>query len=239
MKLNAKILSIPPYISTSWKNIASLHVENHSGLILVVTLLSGVRIEVPDLEPTIIESIFAAHAHYLEQEEKTALVQPKTPIRTPLGFLGQDQMLSFEILKNGLGGMEQFGTLLQHNPEQADSPDLPSDILQKIASLSKNLKINDPDSVPKPEPHCNCLRCQIARALQTGLTGGAAENEEELVTDEDLKFKTWDIVQTGDKLYAVTNPLDAKEHYSVFLGEPIGCTCGENHCVHVQAVLNT
>ncbi len=51
MKINNQILSIPPYISTSWKNIASLHVESQDSTIyLVVTLLSGARIEIPQLE---------------------------------------------------------------------------------------------------------------------------------------------------------------------------------------------
>lgn len=243
MKINPKILSVPPYISTSWKNIASLHVENHHPtLVLVITLLSGARIEVPHLEPVMIESIFTAHARYMEQEEKAP--QPKIPPRPPISFpIGQEQVLSLGLpLKNGMMGMEHFGSLLQHNPEQADSPDLPPDILQKIADLSKTLGIEDPNTVPKPEPHCNCMHCQIAKALQTGLNNDMQENkerEEEIVSDEDLKFKTWDIVQTGEKLYDVTNPLDTKEQYHVYLGEPVGCTCGEQYCEHIRAVLSS
>jgi hypothetical protein len=242
MKINPKILSIPPYISTSWKNIASLHVENHQPtFVLIVTLHNGARIEVPDLEPSMIESIFAAHTRFMEQDEKAA--QPKAPPRTPLNFpMGQEQLLSLGLpLRNGLSGIEHFGSLLQHNPEQADSPDLPLDILQKIADLSKTLGIEDPNAIPKPEPHCNCMHCQIAKALQIGLNGELPEKEsqEEIVSDEELKFKTWDIAQTGDKLYVVTNPLDDKEHYNVYLGEPVGCTCGENHCEHIRSVLNS
>ena len=90
MKINPKILSIPPYISTSWKNIASLHVENQPTVfVLVVTLLNGARIEVPDLEPSMIESIFAAHTRYMEQDEKPA--QPKIPPRASMSFpMGQE-----------------------------------------------------------------------------------------------------------------------------------------------------
>lgn len=242
MKINPKILSIPPYISTSWKNIASLHVENHHPmLVLVITLLSGARIEVPHLEPSMLESIFAAHASFMEQDERST--QPKTPPRTPLNFpIGQEQVLSLGLpLKGGLAGIEHLGSLLQHNPEQADSPDLPSDVLEKIAALSKTLGIEDPNAVPKPEPHCNCMHCQIAKALQTGLNDSGQENneQEEVVSDADLQFKTWDIAQTGEKLYQVTNPLDAKEQYNVFLGEPIGCTCGQNQCEHIRAVLSS
>lgn len=242
MKINSKILSIPPFISTSWKNIASLHVENQlSMFILVVTLINGVRIEVPHLEQAIIETTFAAHARFLEQEEKG--LQPKTLPRTPMSFpTAHEQIISMELpLKNGLASMENIGTLLQHNPEQADSPDLPPDVLDKIAQLSKTLGIDDPDVIPKPEPHCNCMRCQIARAMQKGLGDEkqGKEEQEEIVTDEELKFRTWDVAQTGEKLYLVSNPIDHKEHYNVYLGDPIGCTCGQAHCEHVRAVLNT
>jgi hypothetical protein len=242
MKIDPKILSIPPYISTSWKNIASLHVENHHpSLILVITLLSGARIEVPNLDPAMLESIFTAHSHYMELEEKPN--QPKAQPRPPINFpISQEQVLSLGLpFRNSLGGIQHIGSLLQHNPEQADSPDLPPDILQKIAILSKSLGVEDPNMVPKPEPHCNCMHCQIAKALQIGLNEEQSEKgqQEEEVSDEDLKFKTWDVAQTSEKLYVVTNPLDNKEHYNVYLGDPIGCTCGENHCEHIRAVLNT
>jgi hypothetical protein len=242
MKINSKILSIPPFISTSWKNIASLHIESQlSTLILVVTLLNGVRIEVPHLEPVMIETIFATHARFLEHEEKG--LQSKIPPRSAIGFpTANEQIISMELpLKNGLASMEHFGTLLQHSPEQADSPDLPPDVLDKIAQLSKTLGVDDPNAIPKPELHCNCMRCQIARAMQKGLNGDGQDPQEqdEVVTDEELKFRTWDVAQTGEKLYLVSNPIDNKEHYNVYLGDPIGCTCGQAQCEHIRAVLNT
>ena len=243
MKINPKILSIPPYISTSWKNIASLHIENQSSMIvLVVTLLSGARIEVPHLEPAMMEAVFAAHARFLEQEERPQ--SNKLPPKSPIGFLtGQEQqILSMELpIKGGVMNMENFGMLLQHNPQQADSPDLPPDILEKITQLSKTLGIDDPNAIPKAEPHCNCMRCQIARAMQKGVEGDGEQQgqQEEIVLDEELKFRTWDVAQTGDKLYLVSNPIDQKEHYNVYLGDPVGCTCGQAHCEHIRAVLNT
>lgn len=243
MKFNHKILSIPPYISTSWKNIASLHMESHpSTLVLVVTLHSGARIEVPHLDRPVIEAIFSAHTHYMEQEEKLAsskTIFPHFPIAE-----AQEQIFSLglPLMKNGIAGLENFGSVLQHNPEQASAPDLPSDILEKISQLSKTLGIEDLTAVPKPEPHCNCMHCQIARALQNGLNDDSKEGEnpnEEIVSDEDLKFRTWDVLQTDEKLYTVTNPLDSQELYHVYLGNPIGCTCGNPHCEHIHAVLNT
>jgi hypothetical protein len=242
MKINPNILSIPPYISTSWKNIASLHVEPHPQmLVLIVTLHSGARIEVPGLETSMIEGIFSAHALFLEMEEK--IIQTRTPPRTPLNQLSDGtQTLSFELpIKGGIAEIQSMGTLLEHNPEQSNLPDLPQEVLEKITQISKTLNVSDPNAMPTPEPHCNCVRCQIARAMQGGIQNDlpTEEQPEEIVSDAELTFKTWDIDQSGDKLYTVTSPLDKREHYSVFLGDPIGCTCGEHHCEHVRAVLNS
>ncbi len=240
MKITPQILSIPPYISTAWKNIASLHVENlNAGAYsLIITLINGARIEIPYPEPSMVEAIFAAHTKHLECE--TRAIPAKSPLPPfPIPQAGQ-QVLSLEI-PLGLPGMEGFGTLLQHNPEQAENPDLPSDILEKITLMTQSMGIVDPNAAPKPEPDCNCMRCQIARAMQKGLNGEKqdSEEEEEIVTDEELKFQDWIVKQSDEKLYIVTHPLDEKEQYNVYLGQPVGCTCGEHHCEHVRAVLNS
>jgi hypothetical protein len=244
MKINLQILSIPPYISTSWKNIASLHVEyNSSSLVLIVTLLSGVRIEIPQLQPSMIEEIFASHARFLEQDERNSpsKIPPLTPMNLPV--ISQ-QLLSLELpIKHGFAGVDGMGTLLEHNPELADSPDLPPEVLEKITQLSKSMGIEDPHAFPKPEPQCNCMRCQIARAMQAAVDSDQENSvkaeEEEIVSDEELQFRTWDVAQLDEKLYRVTNPLDEKEYYNVFLGSPVGCTCGKNHCEHIHAVLKS
>ena len=92
--------------------------------------------------------------------------------------------------------------------------------------------------LPKPEDNCNCMHCQVSRALQIGM-GINPENLDEAVDEQDLKFRDWDILEEGAHLYRVTNPLDENEHYSVFLKDPIGCTCGKKNCEHIKAVLNS
>jgi hypothetical protein len=215
MKITDKILSIPPYISTAWKNIASLRVEMiASELILIVDLTSGTQIRVPSLDRPTLERIFAAHTQAVEQESS---LQKQVPF-------------SFSISEG-----PNMPTSLQHNMEQADSPNLPPELLEKVSSMIRSMGVDVQSQLPKPEPHCNCPHCQIMRAVQE-------ENSplvEEEVTEEDLKFRSWDIAQEGEKLYAVTNPLDSKECYHVFLGDPLGCTCGEKTCEHIQAVLHT
>src|ERR1041385_5716295 len=65
MKIDNKMLSIPPYISTSWNYVDGLYMK---GATLVITLFGGESVNVPGLKPEIIEAIFAAHAESLEQE---------------------------------------------------------------------------------------------------------------------------------------------------------------------------
>lgn len=217
MKITDKILSLPPYISTPWKNIISLHVENRPyGHILLIELVTGSKIEIPNLDPKIMDKIFHMHTVVLEQEGQRNPVATQT-FAIPLPF-----------------PIEGLTSALQHNPEQADTPPLPPEILEKLQSI-KGAIPEDPSSMPKAEPHCNCPYCQITRAL----TGTSEEMVEEEVTLEDLTFRNWDIKQESDQLYSVTNPLDGKEHYNVFLGEPLGCTCGNKNCEHIQAVLRS
>lgn len=214
-KFNTNVLSLPPYLSTSWKNVVSLQVLSKPyGAVLLVELTSG-PVEVPHLDPDTIEQIFEAHAQYLNEESQTKRIGP----------------FSFP-------GIEQITSVIQHNPEQADSPDLPPELLEKIVSTVNIMGISDSASLPKAEPHCNCNYCQITRAILAEVETKQTAIEEE-VSEEDLHFKTWDIHQKADKLYEVTNPLDKRESYNVFLGEPVGCTCGSKNCEHIQAVLRS
>lgn len=224
MKINHKILCIPPYISTSWKNVSSLRSEKKGSLYsLVVTLLEGSIIEIPQLEQLVVDAIFAAHAKYIESEAGSIKTVPPINIPSPPSAV-----------------LEQFGPLLQHNSQQYDAPNLPADVLDKITSFSQALSTEDLQALPKPEPHCNCPHCQITRAMHRPLERPEIEEiSEELITDEDLHFHSWVIRQVDPKLYTVSSPDDTKEQYQVYLGSPIGCTCGCNHCEHIHAVLKS
>lgn len=226
MKITATILSIPPYLSTTWKNISSLHVrEEHSAYTLIVLLQNRVQVEVPGLDKGTIDEIFEAHARSAEEEHSV----PK--LSNPL-----DGPFSFSLPFRGDGAIDTLGPSMQHNPEQAELPPMPPEVLKKITVIARAFGLDDLSALPKAEPHCNCVYCQVARSLQ----GEEAPLEQiEEVSEEDLKFRNWEIKQTGDQLYAVVNPLDPNEHYNVFLGAPLGCTCGSKHCEHIRAVLNS
>jgi hypothetical protein len=110
---------------------------------------------------------------------------------------------------------------------------LPAEILKKLSSIIQALGQDALGVMTPPEPNCNCPYCQLARSLTPEV------QEEELVSEADLTFRNWDIKQIGENLYQVSNPLDEKEQYNVFLGNPLGCTCGEKNCEHLQAVLHS
>lgn len=221
MKINDTILNIPPYISTSWENITSLFTQND---LLIVILKNGAKIEIPTLKPDMLENIFTIHSKVLENKSK-----PKTSINFGLPSLPTNLPI---------GGLESLTSSMQHNPKQKDAPDIPKDVLNKIANIAKLFADESNMDMPKPEKKCNCMHCQISRALLRGI-GVNPENLDEEVSDQDLKFKDWEIIEEKNLLYKVTNPLDPNEHYSVFLGKPIGCTCGQKNCEHIKAVLNS
>jgi hypothetical protein len=243
MKITPKILSIPPYLSTSWTQIRALYVQDKA---LVICLADGATISIPDLDPKEIETIFAAHSAFADhllsstsQEVPFQMHMPHAPSAVP-------HVEGMSSMHFNLEGMENFQSALQHNPQQAHIPNLPEEILKKIAAIAKIVAPAEIENLPKPEPHCNCPHCQIARAVH-----GTPENEkvehpaetshkiDEEVHAEDLVFQQWEIAQVGDNLYSVKNKLDPIEQYRVFLGEPVGCTCGVAGCEHILAVLKS
>ncbi len=247
MKINDKIFSLPPYISTAWSNIQTLRMKDTS---LVVTLYDGESILIPDVTSDLLETIFDAHTAFMESNENPVeTTTPQTQTSTfpfPLDDSGEGQ-IEFPF-KFGMGTLENIGNAIQHNPEQANYPNLPEEILGKIRSIAKIILTEEGvENAPKAEPHCNCMYCQIARALNEGLGINDMYNKEgdaqlevvDEVSETDLQFQQWDIEQQNDKLYVVTNRLDKDEHYNVFLGTPVGCTCGNEGCEHILAVLKS
>lgn len=224
MKITNKILSLPPYVSTSWRDVQSIH---QSDGVLVVSFLNGESVRISNLSTQTLETIFAAHAAYLEEEaaeEETALTS-------------QISAASNLYLDN-------VHNMLQHNPLQANAPQLPQEMLLKIAEVAKFVIPDDPEQIPSAEPHCNCMHCQIARAISGAivpLETQAVENKahEVPVEEEELRFRQWDIKQAADQVFMVTNRLDENESYRVFLGSPVGCTCGQPNCEHIVAVLQS
>ena len=251
IKINNKLISIPPFLSTKWSYIASIHsFENY----LIFNLLNDEIIEIPNLPEDIIHKIFEKHATYLESEEADLNSMPLNdqqenpteassfPFNLPPELQALSGQLPFHIgMENGVGG---FQSLMQHNSEQKDAKDLPKEILEKIATISGIVAPNQEMEISKPEPHCNCFHCQISRAIlkKKEKEEDEKEVEEDLnaeVSDDELNFQQWDIKQDEEHLFTVTNRLDSKEEFHVHLKDPIGCTCGKDNCEHIIAVLES
>ncbi len=244
VKINDRLICISPHISTTWDQVAFMQTEeerNQNGLSLILHLVTGKIVKISQLDPSIIDIAFAAHMKYLESSQ---LHKAEPTIKSSNSFLqnlmnlSPDQLSSIPIrfgISGMPGGIEGLETAFQHNAAQSNAPNLPNEIIEKISSIAKILTNGDLAGFPKPEPHCNCMHCQVARAIHNE----PKSEIEEAVTEEDLHFRNWDIQQIGEKLYSLTNPLDPREQYNVFLGSPLGCTCGENNCEHIKAVLST
>jgi hypothetical protein len=249
VKIDEKLICIPPYISTTWDQVTFLQSEEDQAthlFTLVIHLSDGKAVRIPNLDSSLIDIAFSAHIHYLE---KTTAIASKSKgegeVKTFGNMLQQLTGLSPEQLANmpirlGISGIEGMPGMevLQHNPAQGNSNDLPKEVLEKISGMIKMMTNGEIGMFPKPEPHCNCPHCQVARSIHhLGKEEKEGEELDQPVTDEELKFRDWEIIKKGEMLYIVTNPLDPREQYSVYLGSPVGCTCGQTHCEHIKAVL--
>jgi hypothetical protein len=248
VKIDEKLICIPPYISTTWELVTFLQAEEDTEthlFTLVIHLADETVVRIPQLDASLIDIAFAAHSKHLEKKGAIPIRAKKgEEAKTIGGLLQQLTGLSPEQLANvpirfGIGGIEGLPGMevLHHNQAQANSTDLPAEILEKISAMIKMMTNGDLNAFPKPEPHCNCPHCQVARSIHNLQKNEESTEYDHPVADEELKFRDWDILKKADNLYIVTNPLDPKEQYSVFLGAPIGCTCGESHCEHIKAVL--
>lgn len=227
MKITDSHVSIPPYISTAWENISSLHSDKGT---LVFSLLDGNDIEVPHLSKEEIDEIFSRHAHFLETHKDFHRNSPQKFFES---FSKDGSMFN-------LGAIDAIGEALTHNPQNSHMPPIPPEMAKKIEAMSEMMGEDEKELITPPEDNCMCLYCQIARhILHKHETLDNPAIVEENVSEEELRFEEWAVEHISDKMYKVTNKLDKTESYNVFLGEPIGCTCGKSNCEHVVAALRS
>ncbi|NGX58782.1 MAG: hypothetical protein K940chlam3_01690 [Chlamydiae bacterium] len=229
--IDDKVLSLPPYVSTAWENVKALYLKKKD---LIVDLLDGTAISVPGLAEEEIEEIFNFHAAYIEKSHEHELIEEDFKI------LGEEGESPFRFAIDSLDGISGA---MEHNPQQANMPPLPPEVLNKIAHIARIVSPEEVQSLAPPVDGCNCFYCQITRAITSA---APQENRPKMqdefvgeVADEELVFTQWAVSEIEDQLYLVTNKLDTSEQYKVFLGEPVGCTCGEEHCEHIVAVLKS
>lgn len=235
MKITNRFLHLPPFISTPWINVSTLYMKE---LALIVVLNDNSQVAVPNLTQEIVEEIFNAYAAFLETE--------KQAIPHKGQFVIQSQSSTGPVKGQGklnFNTLDASGMVMQHNPQEANTPEFPPEVLEKITAIAKIVAPDDVKSIPEAVDLCNCPHCQIARAIRKSLgiieAKVEVEQTEEIIKDQDLAFQQWTIKQSGENLFDVTNKLDINEVYHVFLGNPVGCTCGKSGCEHMLAVLKS
>jgi len=234
IKITEKILSIPPYLSTSWSRVLAVY-QKEEGLVII--LMNGDSVQLAGLSPEVIQLIFLYHEAYLEKEgtagEKTL---------APDGMKEFMKSTEEPLVQMAFGtSIEGLGPVMQHNPDQKDAPNLPLEILEKVRAISKIITPKEESMmIPQAVDGCNCFYCQLARVIHpTEQTLLIIKEEKEEILDEELHFEQWSIIQTGEQLFSVSNKLDEHESYRVYLGQPVGCTCGKTGCEHILAVLKS
>lgn len=217
MKFNSHFISFPPHISTTWKQVAALTMTPAGSI--EITLHSGERVTLPTLSSDETNRIFQAYGSHLEKASapETAPVKKEIPPH-PFG-LDFPKILSFP---------------LQHSPTGQEDPGFTEEMIQQIAEIAKTVIPKEHLESFKAEPGCHCTYCEIARAAK----------EDDLQVIENLPLAElppmeWVVTPMGNKLYNVSNINNPQENYSVHLGTPIGCTCGQTHCPHILSVLKS
>ncbi len=243
VKIDETLICIPPHISATWDQVTFIHSEEDpetKKFTLILHLRDGKIVQIPQLDSSLVDIAFSAHMKHMEKKPAADRVEGGSKtfggMLQQLTGLSPEQLTGMPIrfgISGGMPGMENLESAFQHNQEQVSAPDMPPEVLEKISQMAKMMMGGDLGSFPKPEPHCNCTHCQLARAIHNI----PKTIEEEPVSDEELTFRTWDIKETSENMYVVTSPLDSKEQYTVFLGTPVGCTCGHADCEHIKAVL--
>ena len=217
MNVNAHYLSFPPHLSTSWDQVAALFMKSNGRI--EVQLKSGENVLLPEMTSEETEVVFRYHSLYLlKQAGGTGTAM------TP--FLGGFRL--------EIGSSEGLVLPLQHNPDDAQSPELPEEAIMKIAEMAKSIVPPEHLDAFIPESDCRCTYCEIARIIR-----GEQEDLAEIALLEEKQESAWEVRPMGNKLYSVVNQKDQQESYSVYLGEPIGCTCGKSRCVHILTVLKS
>ena len=99
MKINEKVLSIPPYISTTWTHISALRMK---GNLLSITLTDGETISISGLSQDQINLIFSFHAAHLEKEilptaQANHVMPNSVMLKEGLGSFGDPATLSLRL----------------------------------------------------------------------------------------------------------------------------------------------
>jgi hypothetical protein len=140
MIINKQLLSIPPYISTSWKDVELLLSDGQHTL--NIYLKNGTLVKISHLHKEQLDLIFSVHQEILLNQTQEMTI----PIIDPLFF--------------------QFsGPFLEHDPDLYDASPLPDEVKIKLLSLLEGLPKIDTSKAPLIHPDCSCPHCQLMNLI--------------------------------------------------------------------------
>lgn len=257
IKITDRLFSFPPHLVTPWEQVSSIEGKSFSEneTIVIFHMTTGLSIELPALPKDKVKAIFEAYELYHDQRAlikvriRNTLTEPSAGlpganiIPAPLSsnttppVMGVAIPLSMfhEVSPLSSASLSQLAQNLRHNPEMKDLPNLPQSLLEKIARTARDL-FNEDSSFELPTPHagCCCMHCQLARAAQCGL-----EQAGENVSEEDLRFSRWHIHPLSLDHFLVVSTENPSECFDVRLKPHVECSCKENGCAHIDAVLRS
>lgn len=130
--------------------------------------------------------------------------------------------------------------LMRHDPAAGNASILPKELLRKIRSFSKKiLSQKELATTQEAVPGCHCPFCQITRAIEEGIQSDelTLKEGEEIVSDEELRFEKWRVLDLGDESFELTDPCAPDHSYRVQIQPEIQCSCGQTGCEHIVTIL--
>jgi hypothetical protein len=155
MIINKQLLSIPPFISTSWKDVELLLSDGQHTL--NIYLKNGTLVKISHLLKEQLDLIFNVHQEILLTQAQDLAA----PLIDPLFF--------------------QFsGPFLEHDPELSDANPLPDEVKARLQSLLEGLPKIDSAKLPQPILGCNCPHCQLMTLINVPKNEEEYVDDEEL-----------------------------------------------------------
>lgn len=207
---------------------------------LNVILKNGSKISVPDLSEEEIEAAFKAHMGHLETEqnqEKDGQFLQKLFRSTPVEGALATELPSMSFQFSDLGAFPLNG----HDEMMRDSPPLPKEVIEKICIVAKAIGgdlFQDVEFVS----NCNCFFCQIARSVKGSIQEKKGIDIPHIIPSDLEKEGThpdWKVEEIGDNLFKVTDRDHPLITFEVSLKDRLSCTCCQERCPHMRAVLES
>lgn len=228
MQINKKMLSIPPYISTQWGYVVNIAKNKESKDTLDFVLGGDTLISVPNLNEDTQEKIFQMHQEYL------ASCQENTDAQIFTLLTGDTTTTHISMPSSA-----NFFPLLQHNVEVSGLPEVPKETILKMTQALDDLTMHSNPFYKAPEPHCQCMYCQIARVVHDEVESSEREEKKSDKSNTDVLISNgWLVKERSPDHFEVSSP-DAKQNSFVVTLTPPTCSCGDANCEHIAAVLYT